>query len=296
MSENQTSNVSMNFENTESTSMSPVSTVKPRLQRWREEAEFFDNVAATTATQVLPIDPLALRRYSASDLHRRFSKEFRFWLMGPLQDKRILDVGCGDGMNAVMMAMMGARVTGIDISSKAIEVAQRRAELNNVADRVQFICSPIETVPLADQSFDIIWGDGILHHVLDDLEPILQHLRPSLKSDGCFLYAEPVNLCQSLRKMRKIVPLRTDCTPGERPLVSAEMDLVQKHAGEFHKRYYGLFGRLDRFILTSHNYERSSALQRFIVNCIDLVDYILLSVPIFKRLASTCVMYGKPKQ
>jgi len=295
MNENQIGNLSIDYEEPASTSGSFKSRIKPRQLRWQEEAAFFDNVASRTATQVLAIDPLALRRYSSSRLRRRFNKEFRFWLMGPLQGKRILDVGCGDGMNAVMLAMMGASVTGIDISPKAIEVAQRRAEHNNVAHKVEFICSPIETAPLADQSFDIIWGDGILHHVLDDLEPILQHLERSLKPDGCFLFAEPVNLCQPLRQLRKVVPVRTDCTPGERPLVSSELELVSRHAGEFHKRYFGLFGRLDQFILTSYNYERSSALQRFIVNCIDLVDYSLLSMPVFQRLASTCVMYGRPK-
>lgn len=295
MNENQIGNISIDFEESASTSESCIPRIKPRQLRWQEEAAFFDNVASRTAAQALAIDPLALRRYSASKLRRRFNKEFRFSLMGPLKGKRILDVGCGEGVNAVMLAMMGASVTGIDISAKAIEVAQRRAEHNNVAHRVQFICSPIETAPLTDQSFDIIWGDGILHHVLDDLEPILQHLWRSLKPDGCFLFAEPVNLCQPLRQLRKVVPVRTDCTPGERPLVSSELDLVGKYAEESHKRYYGLFGRLDQFILSSFNYERSSPLQRFIVNCIDLVDYTLLSMPIFQRLASTCVIYGKPK-
>jgi len=295
MNENHVGNLSIGFEESVSAPSSLISRVKPRQLRWQEEAAFFDNVASRTAADVLAIDPLALRRYSASQLRRRFNKEFRFWLMGPLQGKRILDVGCGEGSNAVMLAMMGATVTGIDISPKAIEVAQRRAGHNNVAHKVEFICSPIETAPLTDQSFDIIWGDGILHHVLDDLDPILQHLWRSLKPDGCFLFAEPVNLCQPLRQLRGIVPVRTDCTPGERPLVSSELDLVGKYAGESHKRYFGLFGRLDQFILTSYNYERSSPLQRCIVNFIDLIDYTLLSIPIFQRLASTCVIYGRPK-
>lgn len=294
MHENQASQVSMKYSGSATAPRTSVVTTKPRQQRWEEEAAFFDEVALKVSDRMLLIDPLAIQRYSAPGLRRRFNMEFRYKLMGPLQGKRILDVGCGDGLNAVILAMLGADVTGIDISPKAIEVARRRAELNNVSHKAKFICSPIETAALPDKYFDIVWGDGVLHHVIDELEPILQYLRRSLKSDGYFLFAEPVNLCQPLRQLRKMAPERTDVTPGERPLLIGELDLVGRHTAKFHKRYFGLFGRFDQFILTSYNYERSSPFQRFIVNCIDLVDYALLSLPGIQRLASTCVMYGKP--
>jgi 2-polyprenyl-3-methyl-5-hydroxy-6-metoxy-1,4-benzoquinol methylase len=57
-----------------------------------------------------------------------------------------------------MLARMGARVTGIDVSPGAIDVARRRALVNGVADRVRFLCAPIEKAPLADREFDIVWG------------------------------------------------------------------------------------------------------------------------------------------
>jgi hypothetical protein len=37
-------------------------------------------------------------------------------------------------------------------------VARRRALVNGVADRVRFLCAPIEKAPLADREFDIVWG------------------------------------------------------------------------------------------------------------------------------------------
>jgi len=286
----------MNLEESEMISDVSVANVKSRQKRWEEEATFFDEVALRVGDQTLLIDPLAIRRYTAPVLRRRFNKEFRFRLMGPLKGKRILDVGCGDGLNAVMLAIMGADVTGIDISPKAIEVARRRAEQNGVSHKLKFICSPIETAPLPCQLFDIIWGDGILHHVLDDLDAILRNLTQSLKSDGCFLFAEPVNLFEPLRRLRKMVPVRTDCTPGERPMVDSELNHVARYAREFHIRYFNFLGRLDRFVLINYNYEKSPLMRRFIVNCIDTVDYILLSLPVFQRLAGTSVMYGSPER
>src|ERR1700687_2734918 len=135
---------------------------KSRQERWKSEAEFFDEWAAKAAQRITPTDPLTIRRYSPP-LRRKFNKEFRFLLMGNLRGQSLLDVGCGDGSNAVMLAQLGALVTGIDISPKAIELAWKRAQINGVKDSVRFCCSQLETANFLQNSFDIIWGDAILH-------------------------------------------------------------------------------------------------------------------------------------
>lgn len=45
-------------------------------------------------------------------------------LAGGIQGKRVVDVGCGGGILAESMAAKGARVTGIDLSEKALKVAR----------------------------------------------------------------------------------------------------------------------------------------------------------------------------
>jgi len=273
------------------------SDVRPHRQvRWDEEARFFDELAQKVAESTLSIDPLALQRYSRAALRNRFNKEFRFRLLGPLAGKMLLDVGCGDGLNAVMFAKMGARVTGLDLSPGAIEVARRRAEVNGVSERTTFICAPVETADLAPDSFDIVWGDAILHHVLADLELVLQHLARWSKRSGLLLFSEPVNLANALRRLRSMIPVHTDATPGERPLVKSELDLLKSYIPDLRLRHYSLFGRLDQFILTDFNYERSSVGRRAVVNAIDLVDYALLSLPLLKRLGGVCVMCGHPNK
>ena len=272
------------------------STLEERSRRWDEEARFFDHLAADVDESTLFIDPLALQRYSRPVLRKRFNKEFRFRLLGPLEGKTLLDIGCGDGLNAVMLAKMGARVTGLDISPGAIDVAHRRAELNGVSERMTFICAPAEIADLAPDSFDIIWGDAILHHVLGDLEEVLQHLVRACKPSGLLLFSEPVNQANSLRRLRALIPVHTDATPDERPLIKAELELLEKYTSNLRLRHYGLFGRLDRFILTNFNYERSSFVRRTIVNAIDSIDYALLCLPFVNRLGGVCVIYGQPNK
>lgn len=278
------------------TSAVRTSTPEERSLRWDKEARFFDNIAADVDESTLHIDPLALQRYTQPVLRKRFNKELRFRILGSLAGKNLLDVGCGDGLNAVMFAKMGARVTGLDISPGAIGVARRRAELNGVSERTTFICAPLEMADLPADQFDIVWGDAILHHVLADLELVLEHMARACKPSGLLLFSEPVNLANSLRRLRSLIPLHTDATPDERPLIKAELDLVKRYVPNSRLRYYGLFGRLDPFILTKCNYERSSLSRRIIVNAIDSVDYALLSLPTIKRLASVCVIYGQPSK
>jgi 2-polyprenyl-3-methyl-5-hydroxy-6-metoxy-1,4-benzoquinol methylase len=263
-------------------------------ERWEQEAAFFDRQAARVGDMALPIDPLAFRRYTRPAPRRRFNKEFRFRVLGNLAGRRVLDVGCGDGLNMTMFAKMGADVTGIDVSPGALDVAHRRAEVNGVADSVRLVCSPIETADLPDASFDVVWGDGILHHVLDELEPTVRRLVRWVKDDGLIVFSEPVNLFEPLRRLRRLVPVHTDATPGERPLVASELEIVRRYVPDLRLRHYMLLGRLDRFVLVNFNYERSSAIRRAIVNAIDLLDYGLLSLPLIDRLAGACVLYGHP--
>jgi 2-polyprenyl-3-methyl-5-hydroxy-6-metoxy-1,4-benzoquinol methylase len=263
-------------------------------ERWGQEAAFFDRQAARVGDMALPIDPLAFRRYTRPAPRRRFNKEFRFRVLGNLSGRRVLDVGCGDGLNMTMFAKMGADVTGIDVSPGALDVAHRRAEVNGVADSVRLVCSPIETADLPDASFDVVWGDGILHHVLDELEPTVRRLVRWVKDDGLIVFSEPVNLFEPLRRLRRLVPVHTDATPGERPLVASELEIVRRYVPDLRLRHYMLLGRLDRFVLVNFNYERSAGIRRAIVNAIDLLDYGLLSLPLIDRLAGACVLYGHP--
>ena len=58
-------------------------------------------------------------------------------LAGGIQGKRVVDVGCGGGILAESMAAKGARVTGIDLSEKALKVAR----LHQLESGVHKVCT-----------------------------------------------------------------------------------------------------------------------------------------------------------
>ena len=264
-----------------------------RQERWKSEADFFDAWAVDAAQRITPTDPLALKRYSPP-FRKRFNKEFRFWLMGNLRGKLLLDVGCGDGSNAVMLAQLGAVVTGIDISPRAIDLARRRAEINGVKDSVRFCCSPLETADFPQNSFDIIWGDAILHHLIAELDGVVRKLTEWAKPGALMLFGEPINFNNALRKFRLSLPVKTDGTPDEKPLEPADIELLRKYVPDLRVKPFSLFGRLDRFLLPTSNYERSVWARRAASNSLALLDYFLLTLPGISELGGTAVIFGHP--
>jgi len=261
-----------------------------REERWKQEARFFDEQSQNL--KAVPVDPLTLERYRSAR-RLRFNKEFRFHLLSDLQGKRILDVGCGDGGNSVLLAKLGAAmVVGIDISPQSIEVARHRAHINGVGDRVEFICAPLETAPSSLGTFDVIWGDAILHHLIADLDAVLAKLLECAKPGALVVFSEPVNFSPTLRQIRFLIPVHTDATPDERPLEPAEIALLRSHLPDLRIRPFALLGRLDRFVLQNYNYERSPAWRRFVSSGFAAADALLLRLPGVKHLAGAAVLYG----
>ncbi len=83
-----------------------------------------------------------------------------------IQDKRVVDVGCGGGILAESMAARGAQVTGIDLSEKALKVAK----LHQLESGVQLDYRLIAAEDLAAEqpnSFDVVTCMEMLEHVPD---------------------------------------------------------------------------------------------------------------------------------
>jgi 2-polyprenyl-3-methyl-5-hydroxy-6-metoxy-1,4-benzoquinol methylase len=261
-----------------------------RRERWKQEAAFFDSAAERA--DIGPVDPRVVARYRTQK-RPSFSKEFRYGLLGNLAGLRILDVGCGDGENAITLAVLGASVVGIDVSPGAIDVCRRRAQINGVSDRTRFVCAPLEEAGLSSD-FDVLWGEAILHHVIPDLDSVLHRMRACLRPGGHFLFSEPVNLSPGLRALRlrmRFVP--TDATPDERPLERIEIEKLRSVFPELQVRWYRLFSRMDRFLLHGTvAYERAGRLRRGLVDVMARTDQALLSMPRLQRLAGAAVFFG----
>src|SRR5215472_4439088 len=104
------------------------------------------------------------------------------------RDKRILDAGCGNGRHAYYAAQYGAEVWAVDISD-AVEVAATNTRGNGV----RVIQADLNYLPFREESFDLVYSIGVLHH-LPDPERAFRYLLRFVKPGGefrMFLYWAP---------------------------------------------------------------------------------------------------------
>jgi ubiquinone/menaquinone biosynthesis C-methylase UbiE len=94
---------------------------------------------------------------------------------------RCLDAGCGGGRGSVLMAESGAsEVVGFDLSERNVATSRRRAEGRGLT-QCRFEQGSLMELPFVDESFDIVWCNGVLHHSEDPdrgLAEITRVLRP----------------------------------------------------------------------------------------------------------------------
>lgn len=97
-------------------------------------------------------------------------------------ERDVLDLGCGDGATALYMSELfpAFSIKGIDVSGESIVVAQRRAVLN-----AHFSQYDGNKIPYSENSFDIVFIAGVLHHVKEEKQfALLAEIARVLKPGG----------------------------------------------------------------------------------------------------------------
>ncbi len=103
-----------------------------------------------------------------------------------LINKRVIDIGCGEGRWSRLMAEKGAIVTGIDPSRKMIEFAKERSKKFN--DKIELLQTNITDLANNNKKFDIAFSCYTFHNI-NNLNDIFQVLNKIIKYDGELLIA-----------------------------------------------------------------------------------------------------------
>jgi ubiquinone/menaquinone biosynthesis C-methylase UbiE len=99
-----------------------------------------------------------------------------------LKGRKLLEVGCGMGYDSLEFIRRGVRVTAIDLTPNAVEFARRHFEVVGAqADEVR-VGNALD-LPFADETFDGVWSNGVLHATGDTRKAIAE-VRRVLKPGG----------------------------------------------------------------------------------------------------------------
>jgi len=141
---------------------------------------------------------------------------------------RVLEIGCGTGEYARKIhELAGATVTGVDLSPKFIELASRQA----TSEKLSFHVGDVLRLPFSDGIFDVVCGNGIIHHIPEKKE-LFEEIQRVLAKDGRIVFLEP-NLTNPLvfliykTRLRKFV----DFDPLEMAFTGRTVDTWLKKFG-----------------------------------------------------------------
>jgi len=78
---------------------------------------------------------------------------------------RLLEIGCGMGTDLLQFARNGAECFGIDLTPRSVEITRHRFHLYGA--EAGLMISDGEHLPFRDESFDVVYSNGVLHHTPD---------------------------------------------------------------------------------------------------------------------------------
>jgi len=120
--------------------------------------------------------------------------------------KRVLEIGLGQGADSEQLIRLGAIYTGVDLTEESVKRVRVRFDLKGLAyDTVQQ--ASVLSLPFEDDSFDIVYSHGVLHHV-PEIKQASAEIARVLQPDGeliAMLYAKrSLNYLVSISVVRRL--------------------------------------------------------------------------------------------
>ena len=138
---------------------------------------------------------------------------------------KVLDLGCGNGERSLSLLEYGAEVCGIDISTVYVgNCTEAALAAGHDASRFEFEAMDAHQLTYEDNTFDMVIGNGILHHL--DLKVSTDEIKRVLKPGGRSIFVEPLSANPLLKVFRVFTPNAR--TVDEKPLSIADLRMFSR--------------------------------------------------------------------
>lgn len=186
-----------------------------------------------------------IRRYDQPSADAMYPLEYAFHLLGTLRDRHVLNLGCGEGFDAVILAALGARVVAVDVSDEAVALTHARVAANGLGDRVVAAVGDASALPVVTASVDAVLAAAVMHHV--DMPSAAAELARVLRPGCVAVFREPLAGPRFVRALKRILPLPevADNSEDERPLTLEDVAGISAAIGTIEgRRAFGLTSRV----------------------------------------------------
>ncbi len=191
------------------------------VSKWENDTSCPDIELLPHIAAVLNISIDSLLGYtsqSITDYDNRYNTEGYYWglkpndlcyeimrIMPPIKPYKVLDIGCGEGKDAVFLARNGYNVTAFDASEQGLSKARELADINGV--KIDFFKADVRDFRL-DTNYDIIFSSGIFHYIPHELrESVVNNLKAHTTPNG-------INVI-NVFVQKPFIPLPPDSEKGE---------------------------------------------------------------------------------
>jgi len=160
--------------------------------------------------------------------------EFNSELVRLARSADVLEYGCGSA--PTLFDVTGFRTgKGIDISDLAVAQNNKQAEKDGLRN-IRFDTMNAEQMTFDDNSFDLVFGKGILHHL--DIERSFSEIARVLRPGGTAMFLEPMGHNVVMNLYRSLTPSAR--TSDEHPLLRGDFSVARHHFGDVALTFYGL--------------------------------------------------------
>lgn len=229
------------------------------------------------------------KRFDGNDGNRKGARKFysiNYLITNRYKDivkqyskgKKLLEYGCGTGSSSIKWLESGAILTGIDISEEGIKKAIEN--ISKAPYTAEYFVMNAEETKFEDNSFDVVVGSGIIHHL--NLKKSFKEISRILNNKGHAVFIEPLGHNPFINLYRLLTPKMR--TTDEHPLTMKDIKLINDYFDKIEIEYFFIFTLL---AVPFRNMSIFNSICKFLTK----IDDILFKIPLFRKYAWSVIIH-----